>query len=224
MKVIILDLDDTLYEELSFVRGGFLAVANYLKEEYSVDEKKSFNFMEDRERQGRGKIFDELLINFNLYSKKRVAKLISVYRLHTPLIKLHSDAQRFFKRFKSWPLYVLTDGNKVVQARKAEALDLKKFVKKVIITHRYSRDSAKPSSKLFEKVARQENVGFDEVVYIGDDPSKDFVKIKKAGFKTIRILRGNHKDKRLGDEFEAHFEINSLDEITENMLKRLNNG
>ena len=39
IKVIIFDLDDTLYEEKKFVQSGFLAVAGYIKEQFKVIKK-----------------------------------------------------------------------------------------------------------------------------------------------------------------------------------------
>lgn len=40
MKVVVFDLDDTLYEELTFVRSGFKSVARLLNEHFQVNARK----------------------------------------------------------------------------------------------------------------------------------------------------------------------------------------
>jgi putative hydrolase of the HAD superfamily len=35
--IIVFDLDDTLYEEITYVRSGFKAVANYLSKNYKIE-------------------------------------------------------------------------------------------------------------------------------------------------------------------------------------------
>ncbi|MFH1910349.1 MAG: HAD family hydrolase [bacterium] len=218
-KIIVLDLDDTLYEEMSFVKGGFLAVASYLQNSYKVPRKKSFDFMLNELNKGRGKIFDDLLKHFGLFSKNKVIKLISVYRSHRPKIDLYPDAKRFLKRFTASSKYIVTDGNKQVQLNKVKALKVEDSVKKVFITHRFGRKNAKPSLYCFLKIAKMEKVSPPEIVYIADDPQKDFIGIKKLGFNSIRVLRGNHKLLKLAKKFEADLEVKNLDEIDKKMLK-----
>ena len=66
-----------------------------------------------------------------------------------------------------------------------------------------------------------ENVSPHQLVYIGDNPMKDFVNLKKEGFKTVRVLTGFYKNLRLESEFEADNLINSLDEIDEKLIKTI---
>jgi FMN phosphatase YigB (HAD superfamily) len=54
--VIVFDLDDTLYDEIDFVKSGFREISKYLGDE------KYFNFMwEEFLKNGSGKIFDKLI-------------------------------------------------------------------------------------------------------------------------------------------------------------------
>ena len=52
--VIVFDLDDTLYEELSYVKSGFLAVARYLQETYHTPAETCFDSMSQKLESGRG--------------------------------------------------------------------------------------------------------------------------------------------------------------------------
>lgn len=219
--ILVFDLDDTLYEELTFVKSGFRAVAQYLNKQYSIPVQTGLEFMIAKLSSGRGRIFDDLLIHHGIYKKDLVRKCISIYRLHQPEIKLYPEADACLERFRNYPLYIVTDGNKVVQKNKIKALGLEGRVKFVFITHRYGIKNAKPSPYCFLKICEREKVTPKEVVYIADNPHKDFVGIKPLGFKTIRILQGHYKNITLPVTHEADGKIQSLHEINEDLFNRL---
>lgn len=219
--VVVFDLDDTLYNEVTFVHSGFRAVADFLFKTCAVSANDSYGFMVEHLKQGRGRIFDETLQHFGVFSKKAVLQCIYVYRGHTPDIKLYEDSIECLKRLNRFPVYVVTDGNKLVQKNKLVALGLYKTVNFCFITHRYGVKNAKPSTHCFLKICEREKVEPQEIVYIGDNPHKDFVGIKALGFKTIRIMRGHFKDVVKPVEFEAHYQIQSLDELTEDFLRKM---
>jgi putative hydrolase of the HAD superfamily len=219
--VLVFDLDDTLYEEITFVKSGFKQVAKFLEDSYQIPKNDSFEFMLLELKKGRGKIFDNLLIKYNSYSARLIRRCISVYRLHKPDIKLSGDAINCIKRTKNLSKYIVTDGNKFVQKNKIESLKLARYFKGIFITHRYGLKNAKPSVYCFDLICKKEGVSPDQVVYVGDDPAKDFIGLKPRGFKTIRILRGNHKEVRKSIDFEADINIKSLKQLTPNLLKKL---
>lgn len=217
--IVVFDVDNTLYEEVRYVRSGFRAVAQYLDRTFGVPALPASKFMWDMlQSEGRGRIFDLVLRRHNLYSKKNVRSCLSIYRLHRPTIVLDADARRCLRRFRHHPIYIVTDGNTHTQKRKIEALGLTNIVKKAFITHHYGRKHAKPSPYCFEKIAMLENVSSSSVVYIGDDPKKDFVGLKPLGFKTIRVLKGPHKHLHVQGAFDAAITIRTLDELNEKVL------
>lgn len=219
--ILVFDLDDTLYEELTYVKSGFRAVANYLNEHYSIPTQTGLEFMLGKLSSGRGRIFNDLLTEYGIYKKELVSKCVSIYRLHQPNITLSPEADACLKRLHSYPQYIVTDGNKLVQQNKIQALGLDRRVKFCYITHRYGIKNAKPSPYCFMKICEREKVAPKEVVYIADNPNKDFVGIKPFGFRTIRILQGSYKDLSLTSEYEAEQQIRSLDELTQEFIKRL---
>ncbi|MBU2699191.1 putative hydrolase of the HAD superfamily [Sporomusaceae bacterium BoRhaA] len=219
--IFVFDLDDTLYDEKTFVYSGFRAVARFLLETYAIPENDSYSLMIDRLKHGRGRIFDDTLLPFGVYSKRVVLQCLGVYRGHHPKIELYADAIRCMERLKKDSVYIVTDGNKLVQKNKLVALGLYNTVKFCFITHRYGVQHAKPSPHCFLKICEREKVVPSEVVYIGDNPYKDFVGIKALGFKTVRMMRGHFKSIVKPGEFEAHIQIQSLDELTEELLQDL---
>ncbi|CAM4274857.1 HAD family hydrolase [Paenibacillus tarimensis] len=217
MTVIVFDLDDTLYSEISFVRSGFQAVATYLEENFKVDKLEAFDHMWTiLQLEGRGAVFNSVLQRYGIACTQRnIRKCLSVYRLHNPDIKLLPDANLVLDSLNAegYPIYIVTDGNKVVQHRKIAALGLYPRIQKAFITYRYGRHHSKPSPHCFIKIAQMEHVPPSEIVYIGDNPHKDFVGIKPLGFRTIQIKRGPFSELQKTPEYHADMYVDNLEEL-----------
>src|SRR5690606_6798671 len=88
-------------------------------------------------QDGRGRIFDRWLEDHDAWSGGRVRDCIRAYRGHTPDIALFPAALRVIERYRApGPLYLVTDGNKIVQRNKVDALALWADFQRVFITHR----------------------------------------------------------------------------------------
>ena len=220
--IIVFDLDDTLFDEITYVKSSFKAVATHISKEYGLSKEDLYNdFVSVLEKKGRGSVFNDVLDKYDLNKKKVVKKCLSVYRHNFPNIQLNTDAENCLERFKHEPLYVVTDGNRLVQQTKLNALNLSHKVKKTMTTHDYGVKHSKPSTYCFHKILEWEKATPKDLVYIGDNPKKDFVNLKKEGFKTVRILTGCYKNLEMSEEFEAHKKIQSLDELTNDFLNTL---
>ena len=67
--VLVFDLDDTLYNESSYMQSGFLAVSNYLEANFGLNRTEAYKTMLTIEaEQGRGRVFDILLHKFNIFT------------------------------------------------------------------------------------------------------------------------------------------------------------
>ena len=214
MPVLVFDLDDTLYPELSYVHSGFRAVAAFLSPLLAVPaETLAVGMITEEAVQGRGQVFDNVLRRHGRWSKPLVAACLRAYRLHRPEISLFADAERALTRFASQPLYIVTDGHKEVQARKVAALGLAGRVRHAYLTNRYGRHRAKPNPHVFQLICQREGVRPADVTYVGDNVKKDFVGIKPLGFNTVRILRGNYAHYVADEAHEAARTIQLLDEL-----------
>ncbi|VBB05512.1 Hypothetical protein LUCI_0722 [Lucifera butyrica] len=221
MAVVVFDLDDTLYDELTYVRSGFRAVAQFLQRSWNLPAEPCYQRLVMRLAGGRGSIFDDVLQEFGVYSRKNVRQCLSVYRRHQPEICLFPAAEDCLRWLAPFPLYIVTDGNKLVQHNKIIALGLKERVRHCYITHRYGIKNAKPSPYCFWKICEREQVDPGQVIYVADNPRKDFVGIKPLGFKTVRILQGQYKDLVLEERFEARWRIQSLTGLTPEFLQQV---
>ena len=222
--VIVFDLDDTLFDELSFVRSGFAAVAAHIEDVYHIEAAKIEKMCEKFLSQGRSGIFDKVFKATGIYSRRLIDKCVRLYRGHHPDISLYPEAQRCLKRFGAQPIYIVTDGNQTAQAGKLKALSLynKPPVKRCFLTYRHGiKRAAKPSPYCFQLIAEAERVNPEQVVYVADNPAKDFIGIKPLGFKTVRVLTGQHRTVQGDAAHAAHAEIQNLDELNINFLTSL---
>ncbi len=212
--IIAFDLDDTLYDESTFVRSGFAAVADHMAAHWGVDRPTALGVMQaSLARHGRGRQFDDALRHFGLLRRSRVRELVSLYRHHTPKIRLDPAAASVLEQLEGRPLYLVTDGHKVAQANKIEALGIAPRFRHCYLTHRYGTRYAKPSPHVFRLLVRRERCRPEDVVYVGDDPHKDFRGIRPLGFRTIRLRRGAHAAREVEPGLDAECETWDLREV-----------
>ena len=63
--VLIFDLDDTLYNEMSYVKSGFNAVAFHLSYLFKIRQESIFNkLLKVLKENGRGKVFNIVCAHF----------------------------------------------------------------------------------------------------------------------------------------------------------------
>ncbi|MDA4848645.1 HAD family hydrolase [Hoeflea poritis] len=213
--ILIFDLDDTLYDERSFVISGLRAVANHGEAEFGWDAETSLQFMTGiLDRKGRGSIFDDWLAAQGECTRGRVKECVKVYRHHRPALSLFPAARAVLDRYRTvFPLYLVTDGHKIVQKNKVDALGLWPDFRRVMITNRFGRHNAKPSTHCFERIRKGERCDWSDMIYVGDNPSKDFVNLNRIGARTVRVLTGIHRDRKASPEFDAQNTITDLDAL-----------
>jgi putative hydrolase of the HAD superfamily len=211
--ILAFDLDDTLYPEQEYVQSGMQAVSKMLSENFSIESGKiESRLLEILEKNGRGSVFNLFLIENNLFSKKTLRICIDTYRHHSPNISLYPEAIDSIKNFNG-SKYLVTDGHKIVQQLKIDALNISNYFKKIYLTNRYGKANAKPSLYCFERILERENSNWDNLIYVGDNPAKDFINLNSMGSKTIRIMTGRHKNDNYPSRYDAQLKINSLSEL-----------
>lgn len=209
--ILVFDLDDTLYDESRFVESGFRAVAAFGQQRFGWDEEESLaQMMDTLARAGRGAVFDRWLAAHGKHGKALVATCVKIYRHHTPSLSLFPEAAALLPALAAYPLYLVTDGHKIVQANKVAALGIAPLFRKIYITHRYGIRHAKPSPYCFELIRRREKAGWEQIAYIADDPAKDFVGLNPLGVQTVRVLTGRHRNVPAKPGFEARHAIPDL--------------
>lgn len=220
--ILIFDLDDTLYDESRFVDGGLKAVARHGEAHWGWDAVESLGRLRDiLAREGRGQVFDRWLQGHDAWSRARVRDCVQAYRNHSPEIALFPAGRRMIDRYRAhWPLYLVTDGHKIVQRNKVDALSLWPDFQRVFITHRFGVAAAKPSIHCFERIKAETGCAWRDMVYVGDNPAKDFVNLTPLGVLTVRVLTGAHSEVRAAPDHDALISIPDLDALPDALATR----
>ncbi|MEW6181578.1 MAG: HAD-IA family hydrolase [Bacillota bacterium] len=214
-RAILFDLDDTLYPYSRFVLGGLRNAARYAAKHLGMEEKTFFcACRQEWLFQGNsGRIFDSVLASLGL-PLTAVPYLVQAFRNQDKL-RLYPDAKEFLDAMRGKAaLGVITDGLAWVQKRKIEALDANRYFQTIVYSDDYGRDNWKPS--IIPYLMAWQRLGFPtpkSVVYIGDNPYRDFTGAKRLGFYTLRLVRGQYRSVRVHEAQDAHDVFSSFREV-----------
>lgn len=217
-RVVVFDLDDTLYLEREFVRSGFAAVGAWLEAHHGVSDFEVHAwglFLAGR----RGDVFDRALPQLGLEPQPALIRsLVAVYREHPPTIRLEPAAADLLAALGGrCRLAVLTDGYHDTQRRKIAALGLDTWCRPVVCTDRWGREHWKPSPRGFLHIQQALEAPPERCIYIGDNPAKDFRAPKALGWRTLRVRHplGEHARAAPASPLdEADVTVASLTEVT----------
>ena len=191
LKALVFDLDDTLYPEAAYVRSGFLAVARWLEAAGAVPARQAFDQLWSAHVRGeRGRLFDDLLAACRPESPAvSVAGLVQVYRSHAPDLRFYPGMAGLLDeaRARSLAIAVVSDGYLEAQQQKVRALGLARWADPIILTDQWGRAGWKPCPRAFEQIQGSLGLRPDQLVYIGDNPTKDFQAPNRLGWHSIQL-------------------------------------
>lgn len=212
-KLIITDLDDTLYPEINFTYSGFRSVSDYLSNKHNLNSKDLFNFLQKSFTNGaRGNNFNLLLEKFSI--KEDLNYLINLFRKHKPQISLYPDAKKIldYLKLKQILLVLMTDGYLVTQKNKIDALKIKDYFDKIIVND-ISKGRDKSDQKIYINLMNKMKTNLSDITFIGDNPRKDFKAPSKLGIQLVRIIRKEGIYSQEQDIEKPDFTITTLDSI-----------
>lgn len=181
-KVIVFDLDDTLYKEIDFLKSGYMYISKFLSEKYGIGNM--YSSMLEMYKQ-KLNVFAELIEQNNL--PLEVSDLVNMYRAHIPNICLAKDTKELLHRFReSCILGIITDGRSQTQWNKFDALGLGDYFlrENVVISEEFGSEKPSVENYLYFQNKFENSMFY----YIGDNPRKDFVAPNKLGWQTICLL------------------------------------
>jgi putative hydrolase of the HAD superfamily len=214
IRAILFDLDDTLYEERQFFRGGFVAAADALERRgigarvSTVELLEHFHF-----EQGREDVFQKLATRL-AFPIEWIPELVGAFRAHKPDIRLADDVGVTLPRLRErHKLGCVTDGWASVQRAKLESLGVEPLLDAVVVADDYGRDRWKPHPFPFQRCCELLGTTPAEAVFVGDNPHRDVLGARNAGLVAVRIRRPGGYFARGGSavvEPEADFEVQDL--------------
>ena len=176
-KLLVFDLDDTLYKEIDFVKSGYESIIqNLMLPENTIDNMMTWYF------KGLN-VFDLLIINFNLSIDKE--NLLDIYRYHYPSLQLPESTKKVLNYFRNsnQPMSLITDGRSKTQRNKLKSLGILDFFDKIIVSDEIG--SSKPCIENYKAVMSLE---FKDYVYIADNTTKDFIAPSLLKWDTFCLL------------------------------------
>lgn len=177
-RIIVFDLDDTLYQEADFVSSGFMHIAACIR----IPE---CHHQLIRWWQEGKDAFEELLNLYRLSIDKN--DLLSIYRYQKPDISLTEDVRNVLKKLSaSNTIGLITDGRKLTQWNKIKALGLTEYIEpdNIIISEEfgYPKPAIEPFKFFMDKYPNA------YYCYVGDNLLKDFVAPNQLGWDSICLI------------------------------------
>ncbi len=196
MKAVIFDLDDTLYPEESYCLSGFRAAASYAEEKgmAPLGASEAYRELSELFYADHKNVFNRFLAARGIPDNRtNVMELVDIYRNHLPNISYYEDVKPVLTilRKKGIKTGILSDGYAEAQRKKIEALKAVEDFDIIILTDEFGKDVWKPSPYGFNVIAKYFKLEPEDMVYVGDNPEKDFYLKETAGIKTVRIMREN---------------------------------
>lgn len=181
-RCVVFDLDDTLYEEIDFVRSGFSAVADAVQRRFGYDCREILN---ERLNSRRLEGAFQAAITAGELPAESLVLMLDAYRMHQPFLRLRSGVHEAFTELKRQDGVVacITDGRGRTQRNKIAALGLGDILKPVLISDETGH--CKPDPHNYREIMRL--VEADDFWYVADNPAKDFIAPNTLGWTTVGI-------------------------------------
>lgn len=199
----IFDLDDTLVQEIAFLKSAFKEIAMNLGDD-ALYHKLCKWHEQDCD------VFEKLAFDYAINKED----LLKSYRTHFPTLILNEGGLTILNRIKSEGhlLGLITDGRSLTQRNKLKALGIESLFDQIIISEEFG--SSKPDVKNYESFHQKELSGY---YYIGDNITKDFITPNLLGWTTICLLdKGENIHQQNFELPNAHlpqYKINKLSEL-----------
>lgn len=179
-RVVVFDLDDTLYKEVDYLKSAYCEIADL------VGEKTGCHGIYDKMIawwENSDNVFENLISICHL--DVSVNDLLDLYRKHQPQIRLDESTWSVLNQIRqTCQLGIISDGRSVTQRNKIKAMGIEEVFNDILISEetRCKKPSEEPYRFFMKKYPES------KYVYIGDNPAKDFYAPNKLGWMTVCLL------------------------------------
>lgn len=190
-KVVVFDLDDTLYKEIDFLKSGYRKVAELVEKRLGVDVLSVNNQMLEWYHRGENAFAN---LNEKYGINNPIEDYLNVYRYHQPSITLSKEVKEVLTALKEsgCELGIITDGREITQKNKVNALGLKEWIPMENVLINEDKKFFKPNHWSYDRMMLkcfEKGVEVDaEFFYVGDNTEKDFLAPNQLGWTTVCLL------------------------------------
>lgn len=211
-KVLVFDLDDTLYKEIDFVISAFNYITEYLWKRNRVDVS---NLAAELVKKKDFLLYDEIISKLEISQHDfTLEKYLELYRFHYPKLDINNNLITMLKDLKEngFILGLITDGRSITQRNKLHSLQITDFFDSIIISE--ENGFSKPHSFNYQQIEAQ-YIDSDVFLYIGDNTDKDFnYPLINDKWRSICVLDNGLNIHPQDSEFLIQNQIETIKEIT----------
>jgi putative hydrolase of the HAD superfamily len=193
IDAVLLDLDDTCFDQREFLAGAFGAVARQAGE-LGVDEDRLRDALETIAAAGsdRGRIIDQALQAVG--ARVPVEPLVDAFRSYRPArLSPYPGVRESLGRMRRVaPVGLVTNGEPAGQRAKLAALGLDDAFDVVVFSDELGRSFRKPHPAPFLQALRLLDADPGRSFFIGDHPDRDVAGAQHAGMRAIRVQTGEY--------------------------------
>jgi FMN phosphatase YigB (HAD superfamily) len=168
---ILIDLDNTIYPEFSFLDLAFRNIGIFIEETYKIPSDEIHLYLiKEFKKKGRNKLFDKLLKKFHIESSFLML-LLNVLRntIVEDKIKMYPEAKNIIEFAKKNDIrtIVVTNGNVQQQKNKINSINWEGSNKNLIFIYANLYEP-KPSKLLWNSISVNLGSHFSKGIMIGD--------------------------------------------------------
>lgn len=227
IKALVFDLDRTLYDRWSTLRGVCYIVRkahpDWWKDELCYEQiYEEFHDSDYNHIYGG---WEEVYTDFQRKGIFKNAPDVNTFRdevlegfkiVAVPIPFVREMMVEF--RRQGYKLGIITNGESKLQWRKIELLDFIPLFDKILVSG--DLDCAKPDAKIFRRMAEELKVKMDEFLFIGDGPVIDIQGSYNAGCTPVFVKTSG--DWHYQGIKEPEIQINDVTELPE-LLEKMKN-
>jgi len=193
IDAVLLDLDDTCFDQREFLAGAFGAVARRAGE-LGVGEVRLRDALETTAAAGsdRGRIIDRALQT--LGASVPVGPLVNAFRSYRPArLSPYPGVRESLGQMRCFaPVGLVTNGDPAGQRAKLAALGLDDAFDVVVFSDELGRSFRKPHPAPFCQALRLLGADPGRSFFIGDHPDRDVAGAQYVGIRAIRVRTGEY--------------------------------
>lgn len=195
IKVIIFDLDDTLYDcSGTLVVRGRRQVAKTIAKLINCSEEEAYQLQLDMEEKYgvKANIYEKIVSHYHLpgtYAQELLEEFV-----HTDIsdITVFPDVIDTMIQLKGrgyW-MVLVTSGDKEIQRKKIDVLGLNnRYFDDIVITE---RNKGQPKKACFQEIMKRYDLQAEEFVCVGDKIDDELTASKSLGMVTVMFEHGRH--------------------------------
>jgi putative hydrolase of the HAD superfamily len=195
LAAVLFDLDDTLFDQSTWLEGAWRGVAEAARPLGVPGEEFRRALVEiAAEGTARGGIIDRALVRVGR-TDVAVGPLVDAFRSHRPAtLPTFPGAGDLLCRLRGrLGLGLVTDGDPCIQRAKLEAIGLAGCFDVIVFSDELGREFRKPHAAPFRLALHGLGVDPSQAAFVGDHPVKDIDGARSVGMTTVRVRTGEYR-------------------------------